>query len=68
MQPSKDNKMGACVFTCPTTKLNVQHWLEDDKDLSENEYEGVTCKACARVHLINRKTGRLLELVDLLDD
>jgi hypothetical protein len=60
--------MGACVFTCPTTKLNVQHWLEDDKALSENEYEGVTCKACARVHLINRKTGRLLELLDLLDD
>ena len=60
--------MGACVFTCPTTKLNVQHWLEDDKALSENEYEGVTCKACATVHLINRKTGGLLELVDLLDD
>jgi hypothetical protein len=67
IRASEDDNMGACVFICPTTKLNVQHWLEDDKDVTENEYKGVTCKACARVHLINRKTGRLLDEVDLRD-
>ena len=34
--------MSAFIFTCPTTKLNVQHWPENDKDISENEYEGIT--------------------------
>ena len=52
--------MSAFIFTCPTTKLNVQHWPENDKDISENEYEGITCLACSRLHFINRKTGELL--------
>jgi len=52
--------MGTFLFTCPTTKLNVRHWLDDDEDVSEDEYEWIICLACARLHLINRKTGRLL--------
>jgi hypothetical protein len=40
--------------------MNVQHWLDDDEDVPDNEYEAVTCLACARLHLINRKTGKLL--------
>jgi hypothetical protein len=52
--------MGACVFTCPTTKLNVQHWLDDDDDASDNEFQGIICPACTRLHFINRKTGKLL--------
>ena len=51
--------MSGFIFTCPTTKLNVQHWPENDKDISENEYEGITCLACSRLHFINRKTGEL---------
>jgi hypothetical protein len=47
------------VFTCPTTAINVQHWLNDD-DVQENEYEGIPCSACAKMHLVNRKTGKLL--------
>ena len=48
-------------FTCPSTNLNVQHSRdEDDEDAPDNEYEAVTCKACARLHLINRKTGKVL--------
>jgi len=48
-------------FTCPSTNLNVQHWRdEDDEDAPDNEYEVVMCKACARLHLINRKTGKVL--------
>jgi predicted nucleic-acid-binding Zn-ribbon protein len=52
--------MAHFVFTCPATSIKVQHWLDDDEDVPENEYAAVTCKACARSHLINRKTGRLL--------
>ena len=53
--------MPAFVCTCPLTKLDVPYWLDDEKDdVSETEYEAVTCKACAKVHLINRKTGKLL--------
>ena len=36
------------------------YWMDDDEDVPENEYEAVTCQACARLHLVNRKTGKLL--------
>jgi hypothetical protein len=32
-------KMGHFVFRCPATGFNVQHQLDDDTDISENEYE-----------------------------
>jgi len=40
--------------------MNVQHWLVDDPDIPENEYEVITCAACTKLHLINRKTGKIL--------
>jgi hypothetical protein len=54
--------MPAFVCTCPLTKLDIRYCLDDVKkdDVSDTEYEAVTCKACAKVHLINRKTGKLL--------
>jgi hypothetical protein len=52
--------MAAFLFTCPRTNLKVQHWLDDDEDVPETEYEAVQCQACARLHLINRKNGKLL--------
>lgn len=48
------------VFTCPTTGFNVQHELDDDPDISDNEHEAITCLACAALHLVNRKTGKVL--------
>ena len=48
---------------CPVTK-DVQYSLADNKDASDTEYEAVTCQACTKVHLINRKTGMLLGSVD----
>jgi hypothetical protein len=49
------------MFTCPETSMMVQHWLgEDDDGVPDNTYEVVPCPACARLHLINRKTGKLL--------
>jgi len=53
--------MAHVVFTCPETSMMVQHWLDDDgHDVPENAYKVVPCPACARLHLINRKTGKLL--------
>ncbi|MGA7809663.1 hypothetical protein [Bradyrhizobium sp.] len=52
--------MARFVFSCPVTSMQVQHWLDDDDDAPEDEYEAVTCKACARLHFLNLRTGRLL--------
>jgi len=52
--------MAGVIFICPTTDLSVRHWLDDDENIGENEYEVVACPACAKVHLINRKTGKPL--------
>jgi len=60
--------MGTSLFTCPSTNLKVQHWLDDDEDVPETEYEAVTCQACGRLHLINRKSGRLLGRQDHAQD
>jgi len=51
--------MAALLFTCPITRMRVQHWLDDDEDASEDDYERVTCQACAGVHFVNRK-GKVL--------
>jgi hypothetical protein len=53
------------IFTCPATLMNVQHLRDDDPDLPATEYEPVTCTACTRIHLVNRKTGKLLGENDL---
>ena len=49
------------VYRCPNTGLNVQGWLESEPaaDREADLYEAVTCTACARVHLVNPRTGRL---------
>jgi hypothetical protein len=52
--------MAPLLFTCPTTKLNVQYWLDDEEEVPNSEYEAIKCAACAKPHLINRKTGKLL--------
>ena len=42
--------------------MNVQHWLADDAAPNDPycTYETVVCKACGRLHFINRSTGKLL--------
>jgi hypothetical protein len=52
--------MASVMFRCPATSMNVQHWLDDDQDVPENEYEVIACLACTKLHLINRKTGKIL--------
>ena len=49
------------IFQCPRTGMNVQHWLEDAKaGDAVCTYETVICKACTRLHFINRQTRKLL--------
>ena len=52
--------MAAFIFTCPDTSIKVQHWLDEDDDAPENEYAGITCPACTKLHFLDRKTGKLL--------
>jgi hypothetical protein len=48
------------VFKCPQTGMNVQHRLTAEPTDAKDTHDSVTCPACARLHLINRTTGRLL--------
>ncbi len=52
--------MATFVFKCPTTELFVQHWFDDDESAPEDEYEGMACPACGKVHFINQSTRKLL--------
>ena len=54
----------AILFICPETKLNVQHWIGNEEDVQEDEYESVDCPACAKLHFVNRKTGKLMARED----
>jgi hypothetical protein len=57
--------MAPILFRCPSTGLQVQAWLADDPSGNGGEtFEAVTCLACSQVHLINPKTGRILEAGD----
>jgi hypothetical protein len=48
------------LYRCPNTGLNVQGRIESEPTDRETDlYEAVTCTACAGVHLVNPKTGRL---------
>jgi hypothetical protein len=49
------------VYRCPNTGKNVQGWVADDPTVREQAfYEAVTCTACAQVHLVEPKTGKLV--------
>ncbi len=53
--------MGNLIFKCPRTGMNVQHWLEEAKPGDPaSSYDSVVCKACTRIHFINRHTRKLL--------
>ncbi len=53
--------MAPFLYRCPATGMKVQGWTADDPADGESEtYEVVTCMACARMHLINPKTGKVL--------
>ncbi|WP_300210923.1 hypothetical protein [Bradyrhizobium sp.] len=45
------------LFKCPTTGMNVQHWLADEEP-DDSEYDQIACPACTRFHFIRRATGK----------
>ena len=49
------------VFRCPNTGMNVQQLLEQQRDGDNDSFAAVHCPACTRIHLVNRKTMKLLE-------
>lgn len=40
--------------------MNVQHWLPDVPEDKKGCYSSVVCPACAKLHFINNRTGKLL--------
>jgi hypothetical protein len=52
--------MGAFLFRCPNTSLQVQAWTDSDDTETDGSYEMVTCAACREVHWVNPKTGKTI--------
>jgi hypothetical protein len=53
--------MANLIFKCPRTGMNVQHWLDESGPSDRDDlYETVACKACNRLHFIQRSSGKLL--------
>jgi len=54
-------QMGKLIFRCTRTGMNVQIDMPEAGPTDPpDSYESVQCPACARIHLINKVTGRLL--------
>ena len=53
--------MPSFIYRCPTTGFRVQGHVPEPTDEGKGEqFEGITCLACKRIHLVNPKTGKLL--------
>jgi len=53
--------MMSFTYRCPHTGQKVQGHVADGLMSSSERYEPVVCTACGRTHLVNLKTGDLLE-------
>ena len=50
------------LFRCPITGTEVQGFLAHETPSEDpNSFEPVTCLACGQVHLVNFKTGKVLD-------
>jgi hypothetical protein len=55
--------MAAFLYRCPNTGQLVQGWSAEEASGAEGDadaFETITCLACARPHLVNRATGKVL--------
>ncbi len=52
--------MALFLYRCPNTGLNVQGFTADDPTEEDTGYKIMSCTACARVHSVNPKTGKVL--------
>jgi hypothetical protein len=48
------------LYRCPTTGFQVQGYSPEQTSGDADAYEVVTCTVCARVHLVNSATGKVL--------
>jgi hypothetical protein len=48
------------LYRCPNTGRRVQGFIADDPEADRDEYQSVTCLACAQLHLVNPNTGKVL--------
>lgn len=54
-------EMPTFLYRCPNTGLRVQGWIADKPiDQIDESYEAVACLVCARIHLADPKTGKVL--------
>jgi hypothetical protein len=56
--------MVSLIYCCPRTGEQVQGWATADPLADGDQYEPVRCTACGRVHLINAKSGEVLEAAE----
>ena len=47
------------LIRCPYTGMHVQYSLPDKAEESDGHFLQFSCPACARIHLIDPRTGRL---------
>jgi len=47
------------LYRCPNTRQTVQGWSADEVT-DDDEYQSIACLACAQLHLVNPKTGKVL--------
>jgi hypothetical protein len=52
--------MSPFLYRCPKTGENVQASADDEPDDDDFTYVQVRFLACAQVHLVNPKTGKVL--------
>jgi hypothetical protein len=50
--------MPAILYRCPVTAQHVTGWVADAPE--DDSLETIECIACTRVHVVNRKTGKVL--------
>lgn len=56
--------MATFLYRCPNTGRQVQGWSADDPTEDGDTYQSVTCLACAQLHLVNPKTGKVIGAED----
>jgi hypothetical protein len=52
--------MAPFLYRCPNTDRQIQGFVADDPTEDSDEYQLVTCLACAQAHFVNPNTGKVL--------
>ena len=52
------NTMPPFLFRCPITGYRVQGFTAEE--VSDDDYQQISCNACQQTHYVNPKTGKVL--------